>query len=68
MFYCIGESGSVANSFGKGETIEAAIRDWASSPDDLDIIEEFKCYQPSIINGELIDVEMNVSISFNKKD
>ena len=59
MFFCIGENGSESCSIGEGETIEKALSNWSTSRDIWgDIIEEFKLYDPIIIHGLKLDVEL----------
>ena len=59
MFFCIGENSNESYSIGEGETIENAISNWATSSDIWgDIIEEFKRYDPIIIHGLKLDIEL----------
>ena len=66
MFFCIGENSKAPYSIGEGETIENAIYNWSSlcgnwsSPRDNwgGIIAEFKRYDPTIIQGLELDLEL----------
>ena len=59
MFSCIGENSSESYSIGEGETIENAISNWATSSDNWgDIIKEFKWYNPTIIHGQKLNIEL----------
>ena len=67
MFYCIGENSTESGYMGVGETIEAAILDWASDSDISEAISEFRQYDPVIIEGAPIEVSINVSFTAAKK-
>lgn len=59
MFFCIGENDSAAYAVGEGETIETAMYNWSTSHGIWgDIIEEFKRYDPTIIHGLKLDIEL----------
>ena len=59
MFFCIGENSSEPYSIGEGETIENAISNWSTSSGIWgDIIEEFKGYNPTIVQGLKLDIEL----------
>ena len=59
MFFCIGENGSGAYVIGGGDTIEKAISSWAASRDNWgNTVEEFKRYDPVIIQGLVLGVEL----------
>lgn len=59
MFFCIGESSSENYSLGKGETIEEAISNWSTSRNIWgDILDEFNRYDPVIIQGQELNIEL----------
>ena len=59
MFFCIGENNCVGQAVGMGETIETAISTWSTSRGIwADIIEEFKMYDPIIVHGQKLDIEL----------
>lgn len=59
MFFCIGENSSENYSLGKGETIEEAISNWSTSRDIWgDILDEFNRYDPVIIQGQELNIEL----------
>ena len=63
MFFCIGENNMRASYTGSGESVEAAIKDWATSEDIEDIREEFGKYTPTVVNGVELNVEINLVYS-----
>lgn len=60
MFFCIGENNCVVHGVGMGETIETAISNWATSSHGIwaDIIEEFNRYDPTILQGQKLNIEL----------
>ena len=59
MFFCIGENRSKSYSIGEGETIENAVSNWSTSRCIWgDIIQEFKGYNPAIIQGQYLFIEL----------
>lgn len=63
MFFCIGENNMRVTYTGRGESVEAAIKDWATSADIEDIYEEFEKYTPTVVNGTELNVKINVIYS-----
>ena len=63
MFFCIGENTRRMSYTGSGESVEAAIKDWATSVDIEDIREEFEQYTPTVVNGTELNVEINLIYS-----
>lgn len=57
IYICIGENKFLTQSHGIGNTLEEAIRKWASSDD---YASAFNDYKPMIIRGEVIEVEQKV--------
>lgn len=55
MFYCIGENTFDIIAMGAGPSIKLAVADWASTDD---IYSEFEEYNPTIIEGNLINVKL----------
>ena len=59
MFLCIGVNNSETYSMGSGETIEEAISNWSTLSGNWgSIIEEFNRYDPVVVQGQKIDVEL----------
>ena len=59
MFFCIGENNCVVHAVGTGETIETAISTWSTSRDIwADIVEEFNRYNPTILQGQKLNIEL----------
>ena len=59
MFFCIGENDGGEHAVGEGETIEKAISNWSMSRDNWGgIIQEFKRYDPVIIQGLQLSIEL----------
>lgn len=59
MFFCIGENCHSDYSIGEGETVEKAISSWSTSGNIWgDILDEFNRYDPSIIQGKKLNVEL----------
>lgn len=63
MFYCFGETQTAANVMGKGETIEAAICDWANEIDLHLAAAEFNTWQPTVIEGDKLIVVFNTTVT-----
>ena len=63
MFFCIGENDMRASYTGSGESIEAAIKAWATSEDIEDIREEFEKYNPTVVNCTEFNVEIKLIYS-----
>ena len=60
MFFCFGENENVTQSIGKGDTIADAIRDWAYNTYWHEIETEFNTYNPTIIEGTPLNVNLTV--------
>ena len=63
MFFCIGENDMRTSYTGSGESIEAAIKAWATSEDIEDIREELEKYTPTIVKGTELNVEIKLIYS-----
>ena len=63
MFFCIGENTMRTSYTGSGESVEAAIKDWATSDDIEDIREEFDKYNPTVVNGTELNIEIKLIYS-----
>ena len=55
MFYCVGENHDSSRAVGRGETMEQAIRNWASGSGD-DVFDEFDRWNPDTFIGQPINV------------
>jgi hypothetical protein len=55
MFYCVGENYENDKASGKGETMEDAIRAWASTSGD-GVFDEFERFNPDVLMGPRIEV------------
>lgn len=60
MFICIGENYDKTEAVGTGETVEEAIKNWAYNADWHDIVAEFNCYEPTVIEGKSIDISIKI--------
>lgn len=58
MFFCIGENQIESCSVGQGETLAQAIKDWAYTSMWHEILEEFHSYNPAVIEGIALDLEI----------
>lgn len=67
MFFCIGENAITRSKVGKGDTLEAAICDWAYAGgyagDKESIAEEFQEYKPTVLEGKEIELEVRRTIT-----
>ncbi len=62
MFYCVGENQHSSCSIGMGHTIEEAVNNWAihdMDRDTSDFIDEFQTYNPTVIEGRELKIQMN---------
>jgi hypothetical protein len=63
MFLVIGEHNREILSVGQGETIEAAIEDWARQfHERTNQFAEFYEWQPQVFEAELMKVKINYSV------
>lgn len=60
MFFCIGENENVNQAVGRGDTVADAIRDWAYNTYWREIEQEFNIYNPTIVDGNPLNVELTV--------
>lgn len=63
MFICIGEHSREVVSVGKGETIEAAIEDWARQIDEkTNQYAEFCEWKPNVFEAQRLNVRVNFNV------
>lgn len=68
MYICFGENEEFTVSVGRGTTTHEAISNWCKKAGILEYMQEYQKWEPTIIEGEEIQIDLGITVKVVKPE